>query len=106
MDKEFLSEFSKERYFRSYKSKGWYCKNLLEKVLENKIGNTLDNFSMSLFESFYKVRYKNYNQEEFKLAFKSSKKESKHHPKFFQKKVLTEFESKLKSIEDKLKVFQ
>ncbi len=104
--KNFYPNFPKRDTSEVINRKDGIVKNLLEKVLENKIGNTLDNFSMSLFESFYKVRYKNYNQEEFKLAFKSTKKESKHHPKFFQKKVLTEFESKLKSIEDKLKVFQ
>ena len=42
--------------------------------------------------------------EEFKLAFKSSKKESKHHPKFFQKKVLEEFNQRIKSLEATMKI--
>ena len=59
---------------------------------------------MSLFERFNKTKYKNYDQEEFKLAFKSSKKESKHHPKFFQKKVLDEFNQRIKSLEATMKI--
>ena len=59
---------------------------------------------MALFEKFNKTKYKDYNQEEFKLAFKSSKRESKHHPKFFQRKVLEEFDHKIQSLEDQLKI--
>jgi hypothetical protein len=59
---------------------------------------------MALFDKFNKTKYKNYDREEFKLAFKSTKKESKHHPKFFQKKVLQEFDSKLKLLEEKLRI--
>ncbi|MCK7529500.1 MAG: hypothetical protein MZV64_74070 [Ignavibacteriales bacterium] len=57
---------------------------------------------MALFDKFNKTKYKDYDKEEFKIAFKSSKKESKHHPKFFQKKVLQEFEKKIKSLEERL----
>jgi len=73
-------------------------------MLGKKLGDKIDDFAMSLFDKFNKAKYKKFDQEEFKLAFKSSKKESKHHPKFFQKKVLVEFESKIKSLEDQLKI--
>lgn len=82
--------------------KNGVIKSILELALGRSFGDKLDDLSMSLFDKFYKIRYRNYNQEEFKLAFKSSKKESKHHPKFFQKIVLTEFENKIKFVEDKL----
>jgi len=59
---------------------------------------------MTVFEKFNRVKYKNYDNEEFKIAFKSSKKESKHHPKFFQRRVLEEFNRKLELLEDRLKV--
>jgi len=59
---------------------------------------------MALFDKFNKTKYKDYDREEFKLAFKSSKKESKHHPKFFQRKVLQEFEGKIQSLQEQLKI--
>jgi len=79
-------------------------KSTLEKILGKKFGDKIDDFAMALFDKFNKSKYKNYDKEEFKLAFKSSKKESKHHPKFFQKRVLVEFENKIKSLEDQLKI--
>jgi hypothetical protein len=102
--KEFFPNFPKRDTSEILDRKNGVIKILFEKVLGKSLGNNLDDLSMSIFEKFYKIRYKNYNQEEFKLAFKSSKKESKHHPKFFQKKVLTEFESKIKLVEDRLNV--
>ena len=59
-------------------------KSPLEKILGNKMGDKFDDFAMGLFDKFNKTKYKDYDKEEFKFAFKSSKKESKHHPKFFQ----------------------
>lgn len=102
--KEFFPNFPKRDTSEIFDRKNGVIKILLEKVLGKHLGNILDDLSMRIFEKFYKIRYKNYNQEEFKIAFKSSKKESKHHPKFFQKKVLTEFESKIKLVEDRLNV--
>ena len=84
--------------------KNGLIKNSLEIILGKKLGDKIDDFAMSLFDKFNRTRYKNYNDDDFKLAFKSSKKESKHHPKFFQKKVLVEFENKIKSLEDQLKI--
>jgi hypothetical protein len=76
----------------------------LEKVLGKKLGDRIDDFAMGLFDKFNRTKYRDYDEQEFKLAFKSSKKESKHHPKFFQKKVLVEYENKIKSLEDQLKI--
>ena len=102
--KDFFPNFPKRDTSEVLDRKNGVIKIFLEKLLGKRLGNKLDDLSMSIFENFYRIRYKNYNQEEFKLAFKSSKKESKHHPKFFQKKVLTEFESKIKLVEDRLNV--
>lgn len=102
--KEFFPNFPKRDISEILDHKNGVIKTFFEMMLGKKFGDKLDDFAMNLFEKFYKIRYKNYNQEEFKLAFKSSKKESKHHPKFFQKKVLTEFENKIKLVEDKLNI--
>jgi hypothetical protein len=84
--------------------KNGVIKSLLEKTLGNRLGDKFDDYAMALFKRFNKSKYKYYNKEEFKLAFKSSKKESKHHPKFFQKRVLDEFDQRLKILEDRIKV--
>lgn len=84
--------------------KNGMLKSFLEKLLGRKLGDKIDDFAMALFNKFNRLRYKNYTEDEFRLAFKSTKKESKHHPKFFQKKVLLEFDNKIKSLEEKFRI--
>jgi len=102
--KQFYPNFPRREINQIPEKKNGVVKSFLEKILGKKLGDKIDDFAMSLFERFNKTKYKNYDQEEFKIAFKSTKKESKHHPKFFQKKVLVEFENKIKSLEEQLKI--
>ena len=102
--KQYFPNFPKRNTNKVIDRKDGSFKSFFEKILGNKVGDKIDDFAMSLFERFNKTKYKNYDQEEFKLAFKSSKKESKHHPKFFQKKVLEEFDQRLKSLEATMKI--
>lgn len=73
---------------------------MLEKLLSNSFGDKLDDFSMSLFEKSNHKKYRDYNSKDFQVAFKTSKCESKHHPKFFQKRVLEAFNDKLRAFEN------
>lgn len=100
--KEFYPNFPRRETNAVIDRKNGIIKSLLEKVLGKKFGDKVDDFAMMVFDKFNRTKYKNYDQDEFKIAFKSSKKESKHHPKFFQKKVLNEFEEKIKSLEERL----
>lgn len=102
--KEFYPNFPKRDTNDVLERKNGIIKSFLEWLFGRRIGDKLDDFAMALFDWFNKNKYKNYDREDFTLAFKSSKKESKHHPKFFQKKVLQEFEQKLKLLEDKLNI--
>jgi len=102
--KQFYPNFPKRETLKIPDRQNGIVKAFLEKLLGRKLGDKLDDFSMSLLNKFYKTKYKKFDQEDFKLAFKSSKKESKHHPKFFQKRVLVEFETKIKLLEDQLKI--
>jgi predicted nucleotidyltransferase len=102
--KEFYPNFPKRETNKVLDRKNGMVKSLLENILGKKLGDKIDDFAMALFEKFNKSKYKDYDKEEFKLAFKSSKKESKHHPKFFQKKVLREFDRKIKLLEVRLKI--
>jgi hypothetical protein len=102
--REFYPNFPMRETNNILDRKNGVIKSLLEKILGYKMGDRLDDFAMALFERFNKTKYKDYNQEDFKLAFKSSKNESKHHPKFFQRRVLQEFDQKIQSLQDQLKI--
>ena len=102
--RQFYPNFPKRETAEVLDRKNGMLKSALEKLLGNKLGDKIDDFAMALFDKFNKTKYKNYDKEEFKIAFKSSKKESKHHPKFFQKKVLQEFDRKIKSLEERLRI--
>ena len=99
---EFFPNYPKRDTHEVLDRKNGVIKSLLERILGSKLGDKIDDFAMALFDKFNKTKYKDYDKEEFKIAFKSSKKESKHHPKFFQKKVLQEFEKKIKLLEERL----
>jgi len=100
--KQYYPNFPKRELTNIIDRKNGIVKSLLENILRNGLGDKIDDFAMNLFDRFNKKRYKNYNEDDFKLAFKSNKKESKHHPKFMQKKILQEFERKIKLLEEKL----
>ncbi|NWG28611.1 MAG: nucleotidyltransferase domain-containing protein [Ignavibacteriaceae bacterium] len=102
--KEYYPNFPKRDTNDVLDRKNGIMKSFLEWLFGRRIGDKLDDFAMALFDWFNRNKYKNYDREDFTLAFKSSKKESKHHPKFFQKKVLQEFEQKIKSLEEKLNI--
>jgi predicted nucleotidyltransferase len=99
--KEFFPNFPKRKTAEVLDRKNGVVKSIIEKMMMKKLGDKIDDFAMNLFGKFNRSKYRNFDEEDFKLAFKSSKKESKHHPKFFQKKVLQTFDEKLKSIEEK-----
>jgi hypothetical protein len=100
--KQFFPNYPKRDTREVLNRKDGVIKSLLERILGRKLGDKIDDYAMVLFDKFNKTKYKDYDKEEFKIAFKSSKKESKHHPKFFQKKVLKEFDKKIKSLEERL----
>lgn len=83
-------------------------RNLIQKILEmlfnNKIGDRIDDLSMKIFSNVTRKKFKYFDEKDFSLAFKSTKFESKYHPKFFQKKVLISFDEKLKQLQQSLKV--
>ncbi|MBT8379534.1 MAG: nucleotidyltransferase domain-containing protein [Ignavibacteria bacterium] len=102
--KQFYPNFPKRVTDTVQPEKKGIFKTTLEKILEGKLGNKLDDYFMKMFEKYYVKRYSEYDPKEFKIAFKSSKNESKHHPKFFQKKILHEFNKKIKVLEAELQV--
>ena len=102
--KQFYPNYPKRETSDVLDRKNGIIKSLLEKILGRKFGDKIDDYAMTIFDKFNRTKYKNYHEEEFKIAFKSSKKESKHHPKFFQKTVLEEFNRRIRTLENRLNV--
>uniref|UniRef100_A0A7V3E827 Nucleotidyltransferase domain-containing protein n=1 Tax=Ignavibacterium album TaxID=591197 RepID=A0A7V3E827_9BACT len=77
-------------------------KKIFEKLLNNTFGDKIDDWAMKLFTTVTKRKFSHFDEKDFALAFKSTKCESKYHPKFFQKRVLVSFEEKLNRLQHSL----
>lgn len=71
---------------------------ITERVLDNKLGCFFDDSFKKITVLFWKLKFKNMNKEDFKIALKSTKNISKHHPLNFQKKVITALNEKYDTI--------
>jgi len=67
---------------------------LTEKLLSNKLGNTLDALFLKITYKRWKVKFKNMDQDHFNIAMKSTKNVSKHHPRNYQKQVIDRLNKK------------
>ena len=72
---------------------------IIEPILNGRFGNYIDDKVMKKFIKFDEKRYGKLDQSTFRLAFKTRKNVSKHHPNFFQKRVLESLRLKLEQLE-------
>jgi len=97
--RNYLPNYNK-REFKGHKAnKRFTFKSFLEKLLNGKIGNYLDNKFMKITVAHWQKKFDTFNKEEFELAFKSKKNVSKHHPNQFQKKVLDRLANRISKLE-------
>ncbi len=66
---------------------GWF-KRLLERLLGGRAGAWLDQRAMRLTVGYWQRKFSDFDRSDFDVALKSRRYVSKHHPLFFQKKVL------------------
>jgi len=76
----------------------------LELVLSNKIGHVTDSAFRSITLRKWNSKFKYLNKEDFKVALKSTKNISKHHPSNFQKKVISALNKKLEEVQIEFKI--
>jgi len=76
----------------------WF-KKAIEKILNTKIGEQLDQFFMNITLKRWKKKFGELPDAEFDISFKTTKKISKHHPSNFQKKVLDLYQTKLEMVQ-------
>lgn len=75
--------------------------NLVEPILNMPIGNSIDAYFMKITLKKWNSKFGTMNESDFKIAMKSTKRVSKHHPSNFQTKVLENFQQKLDSLSRK-----
>ena len=73
----------------------------VEFTLDNGFGNAIDHFFKSITLRKWNAKFDYLSEEDFKIALKSTKNISKHHPSNFQKKVILSLNSKLEEVQMK-----
>lgn len=86
------SSFLKEKKATKYFFK------LVEILFGGKLGDKLDRKCFELTLSSWQKKFPNFSKEDFDLNLRSRKNVSKHHPRGYQKKVLTELNMRLQKI--------
>lgn len=103
--KNYFPNFKVNGLDEVHEPKSNIIKRLMEFTLKGKHGEWIDTRFMDITVNHWHKKFKTrYNENEFDLVFKSSKKISKHHPQNFQKKVLNEYNSRLKDLKTKFNI--
>jgi hypothetical protein len=76
----------------------------MECLLDNKLGAAIDYFFRSITLRKWKAKFDYLSEEDFKIALKSTKNISKHHPSNFQKKVILSLNEKLDEVQHRFKI--
>ena len=74
---------------------------LIEKSLNNKLGEKLDAFFLKITYKKWKIKFSDLEDRQFNIALKSTKDVSKHHPLNFQRKVIERLNGKYDELKEK-----
>lgn len=83
--------------------KNFFTKNI-ESLLGSALGDSIDCFFRSVTLRKWKAKFDYLSEEDFRIALKSTKNISKHHPSNFQKKVILSLNAKLEEVQLKFNV--
>jgi len=97
--KQFVPNYPKRDVSNVPKSKRKIFQLIIEPLINNRLGDYIDNKIMEMFIRYDEKRYGTLDEDTFKLAFKTRKNVSKHHPNYFQKRVLESLRKKLEQLE-------
>jgi len=81
------------------KTSSYPIKTLIERALNNKLGDRLDSWFMALTMKRWQRKFAHFTPEYFDHALRTRKYVSKHHPQNFQKRVLDTLAQKVKEFE-------
>lgn len=74
-------------------------KKVLEYILNNPLGSSLDRLSFSVILGFWKRKFRHLSKKNFSLNFRSQINVSKHHPNAFQEKVVNKYYENITTFE-------
>lgn len=73
----------------------------IEMIFTNRLGNLIDGLFKKITLRFWLVKFRKMNRDDFRIALKSTKDISKHHPLNFQKKVILSLNEKYEELRRK-----
>ena len=76
----------------------------IEFFFENSIGNLVDNSFKIITIKKWRSKFRLMTKEDYKIALKSTKNISKHHPSHFQKKVILELNNRIEEVSHNFKI--
>lgn len=97
---EYIPDSQKQEIIYNGETKRPFAK-MVESVLNNKLGDKLDEWFMYTTLNVWKRKFKHLGSVDFDLALKTRKYVSKHHPRNFQARVLQAFDERITSFEQK-----
>lgn len=74
---------------------------LLEAILNTRLGERLDNYCMMKTMGYWQRKFGDFDPGIMEVALKSRKYVSKHHPSFYQGKVLNAYRENIRAFEEK-----
>jgi len=100
---EYFTKFNTDTNAIPTFEKPYFTKGV-EFVLDNGMGNVVDQFFKSITLRKWKAKFDFLSEEDFRIALKTTKNISKHHPSHFQKKVILSLNTKLEEVQSKFNV--
>jgi hypothetical protein len=97
--KTYYPNYPKRNTINVSRHKMKLTQKIIEPFLNQKFGESVDDYCMQMFLRFDKKIYGELEKEAFEVAFKSRKNISKHHPQYFQKRVLEALNHKIHTLE-------
>jgi hypothetical protein len=79
--------------------RSWF-KRSVEWTFNGRLGDWLDRQAMRVTLMFWKRKFKHFDHQTFNVALKSRRYVSKHHPLYFQEKVLKHLERRMQEINE------
>lgn len=79
------------------KNNSWR-KKWIEWFLNGRVGNWIDDGLLYLMRGYWRRKFPNFDPEDRKIAFKSTKNVSKQHANYYQKKILTTYQAKVREV--------
>jgi len=97
--KAFRPNLKQELKFDPIPPKRSFVKGLFEIILNGKLGDRLERYFHGVTENHWQKKFSSYSESDYHLSIQTKKHTSQINPENFQKKVILEFEERLRNFE-------